>query len=120
MAKPVTVKGSFTCAHDGTASLSAAPATAADGRLTINGDKVVLFDGLFAGRPFAARYDHCGAPTPPAPCFSTTALPSNPGKSGRLTVNGAHVLLDSLEATSQAAETPLKAVAAGQPVLTAT
>ena len=120
MANPVTVKGSFACVHGGTVSLAAAPATAADGRLTVNGEKAVLFPGLFAGPPFAVPYANCGAPTPPAPCVSTTALTPNPGQSSRLTVGGAPVLLDSLQATSQAANTSLKSVAAGQSVLTAT
>lgn len=120
MAFPVTVEGSFTCRHSGTVSLGAAPPAAVDGRLTIRSGKVVLFDGLFPGAPFAALYDHCTASTPPAQCFSTTALPQNPGRSGLLTVNRVPVLLDSLKATSQAANTPLNAVAAGQSVLTAT
>ena len=116
MAAPVTVTGSFTCQHHGTASLAAtAPPEVTDKRLTVNRDKVVLFTGA----AFFGPYDGCGAPTPPAPCVSTTALPANPGQSRLLTVGGAPVLLSSVQATSQLANTPLQSVSAGQSVLTA-
>jgi hypothetical protein len=110
MAAPVTIKGSFECQHDGTA----AP-TVGDPRLTVGGEKVVLFSGA----ALFGKYDQCGAPTPPGPCVATAALIPNPGASSRLTVGGNPVLLDSVHANSLPVALPLKSVAAGQSLVTA-
>ncbi|MCR6485060.1 hypothetical protein M8542_19720 [Amycolatopsis sp. OK19-0408] len=110
MAAPVTTKGSFGCRHDGTAS-----PTASDPRLTIGGEQVVLFESVTAFGP----YDKCGAPNPPGVCVATAVLLPNPGRSRLLTVGTSPVLLDSVQATSTPAAVPLKSVAAGNSVLTA-
>jgi hypothetical protein len=110
MAAPITVTGSFVCQHDGTAS-----PTAGDPRLTVGGDEVVLFDGATTFGPYA----QCGAPTPPGVCVATTTLLPNPGRSSLLTVGTNPVLLGSVQASSTPAAVPLKSVAAGQSVLTA-
>lgn len=109
MAAPITVKGSFVCQHDGTAS-----PTTGDPRLTLGGEKVVLLSGA----ALFGLYDKCAALTPPGTCATTAPLPGT-GQSSRLTVGGNPVLLDSVQANSLPAGTPLKSVAAGQSVLTA-
>ena len=121
MASPVTVKGSFDCAHGGTAKLADAPGPVSDGRLTVGTDAVALFSAVGHVGP----YDGCklNPPPPPPPCTATAVAEApvpNPGQSGLLTVGGNPVLLDSLAANSLLANTPLKAVAAGQSVHTAT
>jgi hypothetical protein len=107
MAFPVTTDGSVTCAHDGTVTL------AGDKRLTVNHQQVVPFPA-----PPFGPYAGCGESTPPGPCASTVPSSPDSGRSGRLTVGGAPVLLSSLQATSAPAGTPVT-VSAGQTVLTA-
>lgn len=114
MGKAVTIKGSFACAHSGTAKLADAPVPVTDKRLTVSGDAVALFPGVGNVGP----YNGCklNPPPPPPPCLATAlaeAPPPNPGQSGRLTVGGAPVLLDSLTADSLPAKTPVT-VDAGQ------
>jgi hypothetical protein len=109
MAAPITEKGSYVCQHDGTAS-----PTTSDPRLTLATKKVVLVTGA----ALFGAYDQCTAPNPPGTCATTAPLP-NTGQSSRLTVGGIPVLLDSVQANSLPAGTPLKSVAAGQSVLTA-
>ncbi|MEU7790626.1 MULTISPECIES: hypothetical protein [unclassified Amycolatopsis] len=109
MAFPVTENGSVGCDHQGAVSLPAV----SDGRLTVGGGKAVLFAGLLQ-----QPYVNCVAPSPPGVCVSTLPAPPDAGRSARLTVGGAPVLLDSLTADSLPSATPVT-VAAGQSVLTA-
>jgi hypothetical protein len=112
MAAPVTDLGSVECKHQGAVLLS----PVSDRRLTAGGGKVVL-----AAEVLEKPYVNCGAPTPPGTCVSTvpspTPSPTASGRPGLLTVGGAAVLLDSLQATSLPAGTPVTVVA-GQSVLT--
>lgn len=106
---PVTIAGSVTCAHPpGAATLTSAA------KLTVLGKPVLPFSAAANLGP----YTNCAASSPPGVCVSTVVLPPNPGESSRLTVGGAPVLLDALQATSAPAATPVT-VAAGQTVLTA-
>ncbi|WP_410672479.1 hypothetical protein [Amycolatopsis sp. cmx-4-68] len=106
MAAPVTDLGSVGCEQHGAVSLTAI----SDGRLTVGGGKVVRFADVLQ-QPYAG----CQAQ---APCVTTLPSPPASGRAARLTVGGAAVLLDSLNATSLPTGTPVT-VAAGQSVLTA-
>jgi len=120
MAFPVTIAGTFTCAHQGIRT----PATG-EAKLTV-GTQAVL---LFADAAAPATYVGCTFPpgAPPTPCKTTSpAAAPNPGSAGKLTVDGHPVLLDALHAaTENPPFTPppdpanTVTVAAGQDKLTA-
>jgi hypothetical protein len=121
MAFPVTIAGEFTCSHSGVRT----PATT-EAKLTVGKKAVLLFADAAAT---AAPYAGCSFPQggPPKPCQTTSpAAAPNPGLAGKLTVDSAPVLLDSLRATTEnppftPPPDPAKtvAVAAGQDKLTA-
>ncbi|WP_033262866.1 hypothetical protein [Amycolatopsis vancoresmycina] len=119
MAFPVTISGTFTCAHQGVR-----PAPAGDAKLTVGRKPVLLFSQAAA----TATYLGCVFPqgAPPTPCKTTSAPAPNPGAARLLTAGGAPVLLDALRATTENAPftpppDPAKTVTvdAGQDKLTA-
>lgn len=119
MAFPVTISGTFTCAHQGVRTL-----TSAEAKLTVKGKAVLFFSEATATVPYAGCVFPQGGP--PKPCQTTSAPEPNPGAARSLTVGGAPVLLDALHATTEnppftPPPDPAKTVgvAAGQDKLTA-
>jgi hypothetical protein len=119
MAFPVTTAGTFTCAHQGVR-----PPVTTEPKLTVGRRAVLLFSDAAAPAVYAGCVFPQGAP--PVPCKTTSAPEPNGGLARRLTVGGAPVLLDALDATTENAPftpppDPAKTVTvdAGQAKLTA-
>jgi hypothetical protein len=116
MPNPVTPKGTFTCAHSGTAH------PAGTSKLTVADQPVLPFSAADA----LMAYEKCTNPdNAGGKCAKTIPMPAvaNPGAAVHLTVGGAPALLDALTANTNPPAppgTPLASVKPGQTRLTAT
>ena len=85
MASPVTVKGSFDCAHGGTAKLADAPGPVSDGRLTVGTGAVALFSAVGHVGPYDGWKLN---PPPPPPQADNATVPASAATILRRTGSG--------------------------------